>query len=157
MNTKQVIVFRKDLLKGEHAIRKGKFAGQVAHASMASLLKLFNVERIEYKQIAALDNAEPGQFSSRYCATFKDGSILDNWLGGIFTKIVVSVEGEEELLALVKELERTNAQEGKCIPYALITDCGKTEFGGTPTVTCLGIGPYISEDLDSLTGDLPLL
>lgn len=96
MNTKQVIVFRKDLLKGEHAIRKGKFAGQVAHASMASLLKLFTIER-------------------------------------------------------------TNAQEGKCIPYALITDCGKTEFGGTPTVTCLGIGPYLSEELDKITGNLPLL
>ena len=43
MNTKQVIVFRKDLLKGPNAIRKGKFGAQVAHASLGSLLKLFNV------------------------------------------------------------------------------------------------------------------
>lgn len=157
MNTKQVIVFRKDLLKGEHAIRKGKFAGQVAHASMASLLKLFNIERFEYKQLAAFGNAEPGQFFTRYSASFKDGSILDNWLGGIFTKIVVSVDGEAELLSLVKKLERTNEEDGKCIPYALITDCGKTEFGGTPTITCLGIGPYLAEDLDKLTGNLSLL
>ena len=39
METKQVIVFRKDLLKGEHAIGKGKFAAQVAHASMGALFK----------------------------------------------------------------------------------------------------------------------
>ena len=37
---KQVIVFRKDLLKGDHAIRKGKFAAQVAHGSLGALLKL---------------------------------------------------------------------------------------------------------------------
>ena len=36
---KQVIVFRKDLLKGEHAVRKGKIAAQVAHASLCALLK----------------------------------------------------------------------------------------------------------------------
>lgn len=157
MNTKQIIVFRKDILKGEHAIRKGKFAGQVAHASMASLLKLFNIERFEYKQLAVFGNAEPGQFFTRYSTSFKDGSILDNWLSGIFTKIVVSVDSEAELLTLVNKLERINEQDGKCIPYALITDCGKTEFGGTPTVTCLGIGPYLSEELDKITGNLPLL
>lgn len=36
METKQIIVFRKDLLKGEHGIRKGKFAGQVVHASLGA-------------------------------------------------------------------------------------------------------------------------
>ena len=43
MNTKQVIVFRKDLLKGLNAIRKGKFGAQVAHASLSSLLKFFTI------------------------------------------------------------------------------------------------------------------
>lgn len=36
MQAKQVIVFRKNLLKGDCAIRKGKFAAQVAHASVGA-------------------------------------------------------------------------------------------------------------------------
>lgn len=88
---------------------------------------------------------------------FKDGTLLDNWLNESFTKIVVSVEGEKELLELEKELQRLNEQESKLIPYALITDNGKTVFHGVPTVTCLGIGPYVSEEIDKITGNLPLL
>lgn len=157
METKQVIVFRKDLLKGEHAIGKGKFAAQVAHASMGALLKLFTIERCEYKRIGAHGEVEPQQFFTRYSVEFKDGTLLDNWLNGSFTKIVVSVDGEKELLELEKELKRLNEQEYKLIPYALITDNGKTVFHGIPTVTCLGIGPYFSEELDKITGGLPLL
>ena len=157
METKQVIVFRKDLLKGEHAIRKGKFAAQVAHASMGALFKLFTIERCEYKRIGPHGEVAPKQFFTRYSLDFKDGTLLDNWLNGAFTKVVVSVEGEKELLELEKELQRLNKQEYKMIPYALITDIGKTEFHGEQTVTCLGIGPYFSEELDKITGNLPLL
>lgn len=157
METKQVIVFRKDLLKGEHAIRKGKFAAQVAHASIGALLKWFTKERCEYLSIGPYGEAEPQQFFTRYSMEFKDGTLLDNWLNGAFTKVVVSVEGEKELLELEKELQRLDEQESKLIPYALITDIGKTEFHGEQTVTCLGIGPYFSEELDKITGNLPLL
>ena len=157
METKQVIVFRKDLLKGEHAIRKGKFAAQVAHASIGSLLKLFTKERSEYLRMGPYGEVEPKQFFTRYSLEFKDGTLLDSWLNGSFTKVVVSVEGEKELLELEKELRRLNEQESKLIPYALITDIGRTEFHGEQTVTCLGIGPYSSEELDKITGELPLL
>lgn len=157
METKQVIVFRKDLLKGEHAIGKGKFAAQVAHASMGALLKFFTKERSEYLRMGLYGEAEPQQFFTRYSLEFKDVTMLDNWLNGSFTKIVVSVEGEKELLELEKELRRLNEQESKLIPYALITDSGKTVFHRVPTVTCLGIGPYFSEELDKITGNLPLL
>ena len=33
----------------------------------------------------------------------------------------------------------------------------KTEFGGVPTITCLGIGQALSEDIDTITGGLKLL
>lgn len=79
METKQVIVFRKDLLKGEHGIRKGKFAGQVAHASLCALLACFEKERL---------SSSDGTPATRFRATFEDGSILDNWLNGIYTKVV---------------------------------------------------------------------
>lgn len=151
MNTKQVIVFRKDLLKGPNAIRKGKFSAQVAHASLGSLLKFFTIYKQEPIRLGLWGNAMPGQVQYKYSVLFGADTILDDWLNGKFTKIVVSVDSDEELLALNKALDETD------IPHALITDSGLTEFHGVPTNTCLGIGPYVSEEIDKFTGNLPLL
>ena len=90
MNTKQVIVFRKDLLKGPNAIRKGKFGAQCAHASLGALLKLFNVYKQEPVRVG-LYEAEPGQIQYEYNVFFEENTVLDNWLNGKFTKVVVSV------------------------------------------------------------------
>ena len=150
MNTKQVIVFRKDLLKGPNAIRKGKFGAQCAHASLGALLKLFSVYKQELVRLGTFD-VEPGKIQYEYSLTFGKDSILDDWLNGKFTKVVVSVDSDEELIALNKALD------GTYIPHALITDDGLTEFHGVPTNTCLGIGPYTAEEIDKFTGNLPLL
>lgn len=150
MNTKQVIVFRKDLLKGPNAIRKGKFGAQVAHASLGALLTCFSVHKEELIRFGTI-NVEPGQIQYEYNLTFDKDSVLDDWLNGKFTKIVVSVDSDEELIALNKALDETY------IPHALITDAGLTEFHGVPTNTCLGIGPYAAEEIDKFTGNLPLL
>ena len=151
MNTKQVIVFRKDLLKGPNAIRKGKFGAQVAHASLGALLKLFNISKKEPIRLGSYGDIEPGQIHYEYSVTFGENTVLDDWLNGKFTKVVVSVDSDEELIALNKALDETY------IPHALITDAGLTEFHGVPTNTCLGIGPYVSEEIDKFTGNLPLL
>ena len=150
MNTKQVIVFRKDLLKGPNAIRKGKFGAQCAHASLGALLKLFSVYKQELVRLGTFD-VEPGKIQYEYNLTFGKDSVLNDWLNGKFTKVVVSVDSEEELLELNKALDDT------FIPHALITDSGLTEFHGVPTNTCLGIGPYEAEEIDKFTGNLPLL
>ena len=150
MDTKQVIVFRKDLLKGPNAIRKGKFGAQVAHASLGALLTLFSVHKEELIKFGTID-IEPGQIQYEYNLTFDKDSVLDDWLNGKFTKVVVSVDSDEELIALNKALD------GTYIPHALITDDGLTEFHGVPTNTCLGIGPYVAEEIDKFTGNLPLL
>ena len=136
---KQVIVFRKDLLKGQDAIRKGKFAGQVAHASTAALLLCFRKREAD----------------DMYCydVEFKKGTYLDTWLNGVFTKVVVSVPDDAALRDLYNRIQ-TDAPE---IPVALITDCGRTEFHGEPTNTCIGIGPYYADDIDRFTADLQLL
>lgn len=144
MDTKQVIVFRKDLLKGEHGIRKGKFAAQCCHASLGALLTFFTKIKCEYPKYG---NA----VTTRYEVEFGPDCILDSWLNGIFTKIVVGVDNEEQLLELNKQCEELD------IPHALITDAGLTEFHGEPTVTCLGIGPWENETINKLTGNLPLL
>lgn len=150
MNTKQVIVVRHDLIKGEKAVRRGKMMAQVAHASLASLLKLFIKEKSETLPGGYL---EPGQTSYRYSIEFGDNTVLSDWLLGKFTKVVVYVPGEEELLELCRKLDESET----LIPHALITDAGLTEFHGEPTVTCLGIGPFKSEEIDKFTKDLPLL
>ena len=129
---KQVIVMRKDL-----KMRKGKMVAQGAHASMAALLQFFD-KKEEDKKI-------------EYSIWFNKDSILDTWLNGIFTKICVSVDSEEELDKIKEQCEAFG------IPCALITDSGKTEFKGVPTKTCLGIGPWYSEEIDKVTGKLELL
>lgn len=144
--TKQVIVFRKDLIKGEHAVRKGKIAAQVAHASLGALLKM--AYRKEYIGSCL---AGKQQLFKKIEFEFPEDSVLDKWLNGIFTKICVCVDNDEELVALYNKI--TNESE---IPCALITDAGNTEFHGVPTNTCIGIGPWWSDEIDKFTKDLPL-
>jgi peptidyl-tRNA hydrolase, PTH2 family len=38
----------------------------------------------------------------------------------------------------------------------LITDSGRTEFGGMPTITALAIGPDQADAIDLITGDLTI-
>lgn len=126
--TKQIIIMRKDL-----NCRKGKIAAQIAHASM----KVF-FDRMSMVRRGSLYQTN---FTPEMC----------EWMEGIFTKICVSVNSEQELLDLQKQAEEAN------IPCALITDCGLTEFHGIPTITCLAIGPDNADKIDVITGGLPLL
>ena len=137
MKTKQVIVMRKDL-----GMRKGKMCSQAAHASIGALLSLFRKEDV---------NDDRGNHYYRYMVRFSETSVLDDWLNGFFTKICVSVNSEEELLDIYKKAQDAG------LPVKLITDSGLTEFHGQPTNTCLCIGPYDSEEIDKITGDLSLL
>ena len=66
------------------------------------------------------------------------------------TKIVVGIDSEQELLELHKKAQASS------IPCALVLDAAKTEFD-KPTYTALGIGPFDSEKIDLLTGQLKLL
>ena len=132
MNTKQVIVMRKDL-----GMRKGKMIAQGSHASLGALLKFF--DKIENKD------------SVTYKVQFGKNSYLDQWLNGTFTKICLYVNSEEELDNIKKQCDEAK------IPNALIVDSGLTEFHGNPTKTCIGIGPWDSEEIDKITGNLSLL
>jgi len=73
----------------------------------------------------------------------------DAWLAEGQCKIAVKVGSEQELLELEKE-----AKELK-LPSALISDRGLTELPPS-TITCLGIGPAPSHQVDKVTGKLPL-
>ena len=72
------------------------------------------------------------------------------WIEEGQCKIAVKAESEQELL----ELQR-KAKELK-LPSALVIDRGLTELP-PDTITCLGIGPAPSSQVDEITGKLPLL
>lgn len=127
-NIKQVIVMRKDL-----NMRKGKMIAQGAHASMKVLLDLmlnFGIFRILF-------------------LLFKRP--IRAWINGLFTKVVVSVDNEEDLKWIYIQVV------AKEIPCSIILDSGLTEFNGVPTITCCAIGPDYEDKIDEITGKLPLL
>lgn len=150
---KQVIVVRKDLIKGEKAVRRGKMMAQVAHASLGAFMSWQVKEECVTLPGGSL---EPGQKYRRIHQEFAVGSPFDLWINGLFTKVVVYVDGEKELRDIHKQLmDEDNFPLG--IPCSLIQDSGLTEFHGVPTLTCLGIGPWFSKEIDKITGKLPLL
>lgn len=74
------------------------------------------------------------------------------WLNSRFVKICVYVNSEDEL----NELCRLAKIQG-IVHSPVIIDAGFTEFKGVPTATCVAIGPGLVEDIDKITGNLPLL
>lgn len=132
-DTRQVIVVRKDL-----NMRKGKIAAQTAHASMAFLSKIYMTSP------SGVDI-----FPLIFKTAISDVEL--EWLKDSFTKIVVSVDSEDELMEIF------HAAEVAGLVVNLITDNGTTEFNGVPTKTCLAIGPDFKEKIDPITGHLKLL
>lgn len=112
-------------------MRRGKQIAQGAHASMSFICR---------------------RLQERGSVSLEDFSEVERaWLTGSFAKVCCRVNSEEELteihrLALLAALQ-----------VHLITDSGKTEFHGEPTVTCLAIGPDDAEKIDKVTGHLQLL
>jgi PTH2 family peptidyl-tRNA hydrolase len=132
---KQVIVMRKDL-----GMRKGKMIAQGAHASM----KVF-LDRGQRSSRTILGRPYDHKIEISLTDEMKE------WVEGLFTKVCVSVDSEDELLAIVKKADIAG------LPNALIQDAGRTEFDGVPTYTCCAIGPAKAEEIDKITGDLKLL
>ncbi len=128
---KMVIVMRKDL-----GMRKGKMIAQGSHASMAFLL-----EKI---LCAPIVNDHPFVFG----VTLTKLELA--WEDAGQKKIVVSVNSEEELVDIY------NRSKEAGIPVHMITDAGHTELSPN-TKTCLALGPWHSDEIDKITGGLPLL
>jgi len=128
---KQVIVFRKDL-----NVRKGKFASQVAHASLKVFFDWGNWNDSEDRDFYRIDGMT---------------NEMKDWIDGLFTKIVVSCDSEQELDELYKQAKE------KGLPCSMIIDAGLTEFNGVPTKTCIAIGPANPDNIDEITKHLKLL
>jgi PTH2 family peptidyl-tRNA hydrolase len=132
---KQVLIFRKDL-----KVRKGKIASQVAHGAVANITN--NLVGYPFKWYKF------PFFYLKFLWLFITHAPLRDWLSGRFTKIVLGVPSEYELLQIYT---KAKAQGLIC---SLITDAGLTEFGGVPTKTVVAIGPDESYKIDKLTGHL---
>ena len=132
---KQVIIMRKDL-----HMRRGKEISQGSHASIS-----FLVEAIKEYTSSQAGNLYPEDTSE-----FSLTDIQQEWIDGLFTKVCLQVNSEEELLEIHSKALSIGLESH------LIQDAGKTEFGGVPTYTCLAIGPDDSEKIDLITGNLKL-
>lgn len=127
-DTKMVIVIRKDL-----NMRKGKMAAQAAHAAMKFLIDRSESERSDELHVTL-------------------SPVEVDWLfNAAFAKIVVGVDSEEELRDLILKARLADVEVNP------ITDSGRTEFNGVPTMTCAAFGPDECEVLDKVTGHLKLL
>ncbi|MBK9034856.1 MAG: aminoacyl-tRNA hydrolase [Myxococcales bacterium] len=112
-------------------MRKGKMIAQGAHASLKVLL-------------------DRGALAGDGFA-FTVTPAMAAWLGGRFTKVCVGVASEQELEDVAARAQAAG------LPCAVIVDAGVTEFKGVPTRTCLAIGPAWADEVDAITGALPLL
>lgn len=126
---KQVIVIRRDL-----NMRRGKEIAQGSHASMA-----FLVEAV----VRACDPATGA-------GTLTIDHVAMAWMTTSNRKVTLQARSEEELV----ELHRQATEAG--LRSHLITDSGRTEFGGIPTITALAIGPDLAALIDEITGELTI-
>ncbi len=126
---KQVIVIRRDL-----NMRRGKEIAQGSHASMA-----FLVETV----VGACD-----PLTGRGVVSIDEVALA--WMTTSNRKVTLQARSEEELLDLHAKARASGLRSH------LITDSGRTEFGGVPTITALAIGPDLAASVDEITGHLAI-
>ena len=136
-NIKQIIVIRTDL-----GMRRGKEAAQCCHASMAFITRQIQEHLSQWYALSS---------SARSLYIKPDKHQVDlkwyeeDWLMGIFTKIVLAAKDEAELM----EVKRLAEEAG--LKVHLVIDSGMTEIPPN-TATCLAIGPDLAERIDAITG-----
>lgn len=132
---KQILIIRTDT---EPKMRKGKMVAQGAHASLGAVLPIVTLSGFSDYQPY---EDQTLQHQVEACRA---------WLASAFTKVTLGAT-LDEILAVHKA-----AEEAGLITY-LITDSGRTEFAGEPTITALAVGPDTDEVLRPITGHLRLL
>lgn len=141
---KQMIVVRRDL-----KMRKGKSAAQAGHACVEAVLMALSREG-RLGQVRVVDDGEGNPNWVELEHDEADRTPLTDWFDRGVAKVCVYVDGEEALLDI--------AQKGREAGFivSLICDNGLTEFHGEPTYTCLAFEPLMAEQVDPITGGLPL-
>ncbi|MBS1722824.1 MAG: hypothetical protein JSS66_07585 [Armatimonadetes bacterium] len=153
-HVKQVIVLRRlypDGNGGTKKVRAGKLAAQAAHASMMWLVeRVCQGAKPGLEHLVGKMSAYPGV---QYTYTGEFGLTTEEraWMTEKFTKVVVGIDTEAEMLALYQEALDNG------LTARLVHDVGATEFDGQRTLTALAIGPHSASRIDPLTKGLSLL
>ena len=138
--SKQMIVMRRDL-----KMRKGKIAAQAGHACVeATLMALVREGRLDELR------ATPDEGWVYLEEGAREPTPLSDWFAAGVAKVCVYVDSEEELLRIADE----GRERGLAV--ALVRDAGLTEFHGEPTYPCLAFEPLHADQVDPITGELPL-
>lgn len=133
---KQLIIARKDL-----NMSAGKLAAQVSHASMAFLTsEMRNRDKInrQYKD---------GEWIGYTFLYQMDKETYEEWICGIFTKVVCEAKNRTQLLKVVELANTFGLKEN--VDYFIIKDRCLTELqpeeidenGIGRTITCIGFRP----------------
>lgn len=133
-DAKQVILIRKDL-----QMPAGKLGAQVAHASLACVLKLGTWSSGSVDGMGNISEDE------EFTITVANGSPVHDWMTKSFPKITLEVKNENQLKRYYDEAVAAG------LPASWIVDAGRTIFNGVPTPTCVGIGPASREQIDAIT------
>lgn len=143
MSYKQYIVMNRGL-----KMSRGKLMAQAAHASMAFLTNLI--------RDCVYIPRSPGD-DCVYADLVFGRDFYDGWLNGPFTKVVLAVDSEEELVELIGKLEESGFHEGWS--FFVIRDNCQTELepdeSGT-RMTCIGFAPTNDERLFAILKDYKL-
>jgi PTH2 family peptidyl-tRNA hydrolase len=130
-------------------MRKGKIAAQAGHACVeATLMALAREGRLDQVRVRTDFDGTPEWVYLDHDET--DATPLSDWFDAGVAKVCVYVDSEEELLDIADK----GREQGFAV--ALIRDAGLTEFHGEPTITCLAFEPLAPEQIDPITGELPL-
>lgn len=119
------------VIRRDLKMRQGKACAQASHAS--------------------------GEFMREAILAIADGGVLAlseeelRWMRTGMAKATVRVDSFEQF----EEIRRHAEELG--LKTRVITDSGRTEFHGVPTVTALAIGPARVGTVDLVTGELDLL
>ena len=132
---KQVILIRKDL-----KMRRGKEIAQGSHASMQFITQQI-VQHIVPDKLALADMHSIG-------APVNLTQHQALWLTQGMAKVCLRVDSEQQLLSLHEKAIAAG------ITSFYITDSGRTEFKGEPTITACAIGPDFVSRIDVITGEL---
>ena len=114
-------------------MRRGKEIAQGSHASMEFLASQIRQRLNENANISIDLNTDETA-----------------WLSKGMAKECLQVNSEQDQL----DYQESALRHG--LKSFLITDSGRTEFAGTPTLTACAIGPAGASRIDAVTGELTL-
>lgn len=129
IDSKQVII----AVRGH--MPEGKLASQVAHAAVANVL---NMEYTRHTKDGVV----------YLTLTYPENSSEQHWMEESFTKVLLGVDTQEEMLEIYEKAKANNMN------VSLIEDEGRTVFNGVKTITCLGIGPHSRDSFVGITDHL---